>query len=122
MIFINYDLNKIKNDINNPHTILLDYDNSKIEIDKGFSLELDKEEFYKAYIFDENTMYTCVNFGDEIKMSKISKSDIEELDSRSLYLKKTEKQTKFSKIKVNVGFFKKGIQEKIEVFQYAGLE
>ena len=120
MIFINYDLNKIKNDIKNPHTILLDYDNSKIEIDKGFSLELDKEEFYKAYIFDEDTMYTCINFGDEIKMSKISKCDMYEVDSRSLYLKETKKQTKFSKIKVNVGFMKGN--EKNEVFQYAGLE
>lgn len=120
MIFEDYDLEEIKNKIKNSHTILLDYDNSKIEIDKGFSLELEKKEFYKAYIFDENTMYTCVNFGDEIKMSKISKSDIDELDSRSLYLKQTKKQTKFSKIKVNVGFMKGN--EKNEVFQYAGLE
>ena len=130
MKFEGYNFKKIKDEIKDPNTILLDYDNSQITIDRGLSTELEKQEFYKAYIFDENAMYTCINFGDEIKMSKISKDDFDKLDGRSLYLKKTKKQSKFSKIKVNVGFLKEktteekkeGIQEKIEVFQYAGLE
>jgi len=122
MIFIDYDLNKIKEEVKNPNTILLDYDNSKIEIAKNLSVELEKEEFYKAYIFDEDTMYTCVNFGDEIKMSKISKNDFDKYQSRNLYLKQTKRQTKFSQIKVNIGFIKEDNKERIEVFQYAGLE
>ncbi len=119
-----------KLEISKPYNIIyLDYNNQDgIKIFKNSVGDLEKftekdlENIYKMYIFNDDTMISVFNFGNELKYSKISSSEILNPQIKYVYLKSNEK--KLEKIKIRIGNIEikdtDGNEKKIkrEVVQY----
>lgn len=142
------DIKKIK--ISKPYNfIYLDYnkeegikiykENDKEKRDINTLSDEDLKNMYKLYIFNNDSMITVYNFGNEYKYSRIDKEDFkEEPDEKNIkyiYIKETDKEKYKDKrkalnerLKVRVGNVERKIkdengEEKIvdrEVIQYIG--
>ena len=89
---------------------------------------------YKLYIFNNDSMITVYNFGDEYKYSRIDKEDFkEESDEKNIkyiYLKESDKEKYKDKtkalnerLKVRIGRLKtKTEREVIQYIEYIGGE
>lgn len=95
----------------------------------------DLKNMYKLYIFNNDSMITVYNFGNEYKYSRIDKDDVKEVSIKYIYLKeksnekyKNKAQAINEKLEVKIGTVKRKIkdkngEEKIidrEVIQYIG--
>ena len=94
--------------------------------------EEDLKNMYKLYIFNNDSMLTVYNFGDEYKYSRIDKEDFkEESDEKNIkyiYLKESDKEKYKDKtkalnerIKVRIGRLKtKTEREVVQYIEYIG--
>ena len=94
----------------------------------------DLKNMYKLYIFNNDSMITVYNFGDEYKYSRIDKEDFkEESDEKNIkyiYLKESDKEKYKDKtkalnerLKVRIGRLKtKTEREVIQYIEYIGGE
>lgn len=142
------DIKKIE--ISKPYNLIyLDYNkeegikifkkNDQYKRDINTLSDEDLKNMYKLYIFNNDSMITVYNFGDEYKYSRIDKEDFkEESDEKNIkyiYLKESDKEKYKDKtkalnerLKVRVGNVERKIkdkngEEKIvdrEVIQYIG--
>ena len=95
----------------------------------------DLKNMYRLYIFNNDSMITVYNFGNEYKYSRIDKDDVKEVSIKYIYLKESDKEKYKDKtkalnerLKVRVGNVERKIkdkngEEKIvdrEVIQYIG--
>lgn len=85
----------------------------------------DLKNMYRLYIFNDASMVTIYNFGNEYKYSKIDKEDINEVSLKYFYLKEIEKEKYRDKtkalnerLKVRIGTLKENIER--EIVQYIG--
>ena len=85
----------------------------------------DLKNMYRLYIFNDASMVTIYNFGNEYKYSKIDKEDINEVSLKYFYLKEIEKEKYRDKtkalnerLKVRIGTLKENIER--EFVQYIG--
>ena len=128
-----------KLEISKPYNLIyLDYNKEEgIKIFKQKSNKdidsLSEEDFknmYKLYIFNNDSMLTIYNFGDEYKYSRIDKDDIEEVSIKYIYLKESEKEKYKDKtkavnerLKVRIGRLKtKTEREVVQYIEYIGGE
>ena len=88
-------------------------------------LDDDLKNMYRLYIFNDDSMITIYNFGNEYKYSRINKEDINEVSLKYIYLKESDKEkyrdrTKAlnERLKVRIGTLKEKIER--EVVQYIG--
>lgn len=88
-------------------------------------LDDDLKNMYRLYIFNDDSMITIYNFGNEYKYSKIDKEDINEVSLKYIYLKETDKEKYKDKtkalnerLKVRIGTLKENLGR--EVVQYIG--
>ncbi len=124
--------NLIYLDYNKEEGIKIFKQNSNKDIDS--LSEEDLKNMYKLYIFNNDSMITVYNFGDEYKYSRIDKEDFkEESDEKNIkyiYLKETDKEKYKDKtkalnerIKVRIGRLKtKTEREVIQYIEYIGGE
>lgn len=92
--------------------------------------EEDLKNMYKLYIFNDDSMLTVYNFGDEYRYSRIDKDDIEEVATKYIYLKEKSKEEYKKKekavherIKVRIGRLKtKTEREVVQYMEYIGGE
>lgn len=121
-------------EISKPYNLIyLDYNKEegiKIfkEKDKEDINSLSNDDFknmYRLYIFNENSMITVYNFGNEYKYSRIDRDDIDEVSIKYIYLKekskeeyKNKEQAINERVKVRIGRFK--AKPEREVVQYIG--
>ena len=135
------DIKKLK--ISKPYNLIyLDYNkeegikifkqNSNKDIDS--LSEEDLKNMYKLYIFNNDSMLTVYNFGDEYRYSSIDKEDFkEESDEKNIkyiYLKESDKEKYKDKtkalnerIKVRIGRLKtKTEREVVQYIEYIGGE
>ena len=134
-----------KLEISKPYNLIyLDYNKEKgIKIfkkndkDKRYINTLsddDLKNMYKLYIFNNDSMITVYNFGDEYRYSRIDKEDFkEESDEKNIkyiYLKESDKEKYKDKtkalnerIKVRIGRLKtKTEREVVQYIEYIGGE
>ena len=135
-----------KLEISKPYNLIyLDYDKKEgIKIfkkDDQYKRDIDTlsdedlKNMYKLYIFNNDSMITVYNFGNEYKYSRIDKDDVKEVSIKYIYLKeksnekyKNKAQAINEKLEVKIGTVKRKIkdkngEEKIidrEVIQYIG--
>lgn len=135
-----------KLEISKPYNLIyLDYDKKEgIKIfkkDDQYKRDIntlsdeDLKNMYKLYIFNNDSMITVYNFGNEYKYSRIDKDDVKEVSIKYIYLKeksnekyKNKAQAINEKLEVKIGTVKRKIkdkngEEKIidrEVIQYIG--
>lgn len=126
MKYVEFNMEKISKMMGESyHIIYINYEKKDgIEIATSFeSMINNPESFYKMYVFNRERMYTCINFGDEMKMLLTERSQMvveDGIEEREIYLK-TDEVTKivgkdYKKILVNIGYIGKK-----QVYQYAGL-
>ena len=131
--------NLIYLDYNKENGIKIFKKNDKDKRDINTLSDDDLKNMYKLYIFNNDSMLTVYNFGDEYRYSRIDKEDFkEESDEKNIkyiYLKESDKEKYKDKtkalnerLKVRVGNVERKIkdkngEEKIvdrEVIQYIG--
>ena len=120
--------NLIYLDYNKENVIKIFKQNSNKDIDS--LSEEDLKNMYKLYIFNNDSMLTIYNFGDEYKYSRIDKDDIEEVSIKYIYLKESEKEKYKDKtkavnerLKVRIGRLKtKTEREVVQYIEYIGGE
>ena len=120
--------NLIYLDYNKEEGIKIFKQNSNKDIDS--LSEEDFKNMYKLYIFNNDSMLTIYNFGDEYKYSRIDKADIEEVCIKYIYLKEKSKEEYKKKekavnerIKVRIGRLKtKAEREVVQYIEYIGGE
>ena len=131
--------NLIYLDYNKENGIKIFKKNDKDKRDINTLSDDDLKNMYKLYIFNNDSMITVYNFGDEYRYSRIDKEDFkEESDEKNIkyiYLKESDKEKYKDKtkalnerLKVRVGNVERKIkdkngEEKIvdrEVIQYIG--
>ena len=120
--------NLIYLDYNKEEGIKIFKQNSNKDIDS--LSEEDLKNMYKLYIFNNDSMLTVYNFGDEYKYSRIDKDDIEEVTTKHIYLKEKSKEEYKKKekaiherIKVRIGRLKtKSEREVVQYIEYIGGE
>ncbi len=120
--------NLIYLDYNKEEGIKIFKQNSNKDIDS--LSEEDFKNMYKLYIFNNDSMLTIYNFGDEYKYSRIDKDDIEEVSIKYIYLKESEKEKYKDKtkavnerLKVRIGRLKtKTEREVVQYIEYIGGE
>lgn len=120
--------NLIYLDYNKEEGIKIFKQNSNKDIDS--LSEEDLKNMYKLYIFNNDSMLTVYNFGDEYKYSRIDKEDIEEVTIKYIYLKEKSKEEYKKKekavherIKVRIGRLKtKTEREVVQYIEYIGGE
>ena len=123
-------------ELSKPYNLIyLDYNKEKgikifkeNDIDKNdvhSLLDDDLKNMYRLYIFNDDSMITIYNFGNEYKYSKIDKEDINEVSLKYIYLKETDKEKYKDKtkalnerLKVRIGTLKENLGR--EVVQYIG--
>lgn len=116
--------NLIYLDYNKEEGIKIFKQNSNKDIDS--LSEEDLKNMYKLYIFNNDSMLTVYNFGDEYKYSRIDKDDIEEVTTKHIYLKEKSKEEYKKKekaiherIKVRIGRLKtKSEREVVQYIEY----
>ena len=134
-----------KLDISKPYNLIyLDYNkengikifkkNDKDKRDINTLSDDDLKNMYKLYIFNNDSMITVYNFGDEYRYSRIDKEDFkEESDEKNIkyiYLKESDKEKYKDKtkalnerIKVRIGRLKtKTEREVVQYIEYIGGE
>ena len=137
------DIKKIE--ISKPYNLIyLDYNkeegikifkkNDQYKRDINTLSDEDLKNMYKLYIFNNDSMITVYNFGDEYKYSRIDKEDFkEESDEKNIkyiYLKESDKEKYKDKtkalnerIKVRIGRLKtKTEREVVQYIEYIGGE
>lgn len=133
------DIKKIE--ISKPYNLIyLDYNkeegikifkkNDKDKRDINTLSDDDLKNMYRLYIFNDDSMLTVYNFGDEYKYSRIDKEDIEEVSIKYIYLKEKSKEEYKKKekavhgrIKVRIGRLKtKSEREVVQYMEYIGGE
>lgn len=133
------DIKKIE--ISKPYNLIyLDYNkeegikifkkNDKDKRDINALSDDDLKNMYRLYIFNDDSMLTVYNFGDEYKYSRIDKEDIEEVSIKYIYLKEKSKEEYKKKekavhgrIKVRIGRLKtKSEREVVQYIEYIGGE
>lgn len=133
------DIKKIE--ISKPYNLIyLDYNkeegikifkkNDKDKRDINTLSDDDLKNMYRLYIFNDDSMITVYNFGDEYKYSRIDKEDIEEVSIKYIYLKEKSKEEYKKKekavhgrIKVRIGRLKtKSEREVVQYIEYIGGE
>lgn len=124
--------NLIYLDYNKEEGIKIFKQNSNKDIDS--LSEEDLKNMYKLYIFNNDSMLTVYNFGDEYRYSRIDKEDFkEESDEKNIkyiYLKESDKEKYKDKtkalnerIKVRIGRLKtKTEREVVQYIEYIGGE
>ena len=120
--------NLIYLDYNKEEGIKIFKQNSNKDIDS--LSEEDLKNMYKLYIFNNDSMLTIYNFGNEYKYSRIDKDDIEEVTTKYIYLKEKSKEEYKKKekavherIKVRIGRLKtKTEREVVQYIEYIGGE
>ena len=124
--------NLIYLDYNKEEGIKIFKQNSNKDIDS--LSEEDLKNMYKLYIFNNDSMITVYNFGDEYRYSRIDKEDFkEESDEKNIkyiYLKESDKEKYKDKtkalnerIKVRIGRLKtKTEREVVQYIEYIGGE
>ena len=120
--------NLIYLDYNKEEGIKIFKQNSNKDIDS--LSEEDFKNMYKLYIFNNDSMLTIYNSGDEYKYSRIDKADIEEVSIKYIYLKEKSKEEYKKKekavnerIKVRIGRLKtKAEREVVQYIEYIGGE
>ena len=124
--------NLIYLDYNKEEGIKIFKQNSNKDIDS--LSEEDFKNMYKLYIFNNDSMLTIYNFGDEYRYSRIDKEDFkEESDEKNIkyiYLKESDKEKYKDKtkalnerIKVRIGRLKtKTEREVVQYIEYIGGE
>lgn len=120
--------NLIYLDYNKEEGIKIFKQNSNKDIDS--LSEEDLKNMYKLYIFNNDSMITVYNFGDEYRYSRIDKDDIEEVATKYIYLKEKSKEEYKKKekavherIKVRIGRLKtKTEREVVQYIEYIGGE
>ena len=120
--------NLIYLDYNKEEGIKIFKQNSNKDIDS--LSEEDLKNMYKLYIFNNDSMLTVYNFGDEYRYSRIDKDDIEEVVTKYIYLKEKSKEEYKKKekavherIKVRIGRLKtKTEREVVQYIEYIGGE
>ena len=139
-------LENIKNlELSKPYNLIyLDYNkengikifkkNDKDKRDINTLSDDDLKNMYKLYIFNNDSMLTIYNFGDEYRYSRIDKEDFkEESDEKNIkyiYLKESDKEKYKDKtkalnerIKVRIGRLKtKTEREVVQYIEYIGGE
>ena len=93
-------------------------------------LDDDLKNMYRLYIFNDDSMITIYNFGNEYKYSKIDKEDINEVSLKYIYLKETDKEKYKDKtkalnerLKVRIGTLKENLgREVVQNIGYIGGE
>ena len=122
-----------KLEISKPYNLIyLDYNKDKKDIHSLSDDDL--KNMYKLYIFNNDSMLTVYNFGDEYRYSRIDKEDFkEESDEKNIkyiYLKESDKEKYKDKtkalnerIKVRIGRLKtKTEREVVQYIEYIGGE
>lgn len=120
--------NLIYLDYNKEEGIKIFKQNSNKDIDS--LSEEDLKNMYKLYIFNNDSMLTVYNFGNEYKYSRIDKDDIEEVITKYIYLKEKSKEeykkkekAVYERIKVRIGRLKtKTEREVVQYIEYIGGE
>lgn len=120
--------NLIYLDYNKEEGIKIFKQNSNKDIDS--LSEEDLKNMYKLYIFNNDSMLTVYNFGNEYRYSRIDKEDIEEVATKYIYLKEKSKEEYKKKekavherIKVRIGRLKtKTEREVVQYIEYIGGE
>ena len=126
--------NLIYLDYNKENGIKIFKKNDKDKRDINTLSDDDLKNMYKLYIFNNDSMITVYNFGDEYKYSRIDKEDFkEESDEKNIkyiYLKESDKEKYKDKtkalnerIKVRIGRLKtKTEREVVQYIEYIGGE
>ena len=126
--------NLIYLDYNKENGIKIFKKNDKDKRDINTLSDDDLKNMYKLYIFNNDSMLTVYNFGDEYRYSKIDKEDFkEESDEKNIkyiYLKESDKEKYKDKtkalnerIKVRIGRLKtKTEREVVQYIEYIGGE
>ena len=120
--------NLIYLDYNKEEGIKIFKQNSNKDIDS--LSEEDFKNMYKLYIFNNDSMLTIYNFGDEYKYSRIDRDDISEVAIKYIYLKENSKEEYKNKekainekLKVRIGRLKtKAEREVVQYIEYIGGE
>ena len=126
--------NLIYLDYNKENGIKIFKKNDKDKRDINTLSDDDLKNMYKLYIFNNDSMLTVYNFGDEYRYSRIDKEDFkEESDEKNIkyiYLKESDKEKYKDKtkalnerIKVRIGRLKtKAEREVVQYIEYIGGE
>ena len=126
--------NLIYLDYNKENGIKIFKKNDKDKRDINTLSDDDLKNMYKLYIFNNDSMLTVYNFGDEYRYSRIEKEDFkEESDEKNIkyiYLKESDKEKYKDKtkalnerIKVRIGRLKtKTEREVVQYIEYIGGE
>ena len=126
--------NLIYLDYNKENGIKIFKKNDKDKRDINTLSDEDLKNMYKLYIFNNDSMITVYNFGDEYRYSRIDKEDFkEESDEKNIkyiYLKESDKEKYKDKtkalnerIKVRIGRLKtKTEREVVQYIEYIGGE
>ena len=126
--------NLIYLDYNKENGIKIFKKNDKEKRDINTLSDDDLKNMYKLYIFNNDSMLTVYNFGDEYRYSRIDKEDFkEESDEKNIkyiYLKESDKEKYKDKtkalnerIKVRIGRLKtKTEREVVQYIEYIGGE
>ena len=126
--------NLIYLDYNKENGIKIFKKNDKDKRDINTLSDDDLKNMYKLYIFNNDSMLTIYNFGDEYRYSRIDKEDFkEESDEKNIkyiYLKESDKEKYKDKtkalnerIKVRIGRLKtKTEREVVQYIEYIGGE
>jgi hypothetical protein len=126
--------NLIYLDYNKENGIKIFKKNDKDKRDINTLSDDDLKNMYKLYIFNNDSMITVYNFGDEYRYSRIDKEDFkEESDEKNIkyiYLKESDKEKYKDKtkalnerIKVRIGRLKtKTEREVVQYIEYIGGE
>ena len=126
--------NLIYLDYNKENGIKIFKKNDKDKRDINTLSDDDLKKMYKLYIFNNDSMRTVYNFGDEYRYSRIDKEDFkEESDEKNIkyiYLKESDKEKYKDKtkalnerIKVRIGRLKtKTEREVVQYIEYIGGE
>jgi len=122
--------NLIYLDYNKENGIKIFKKNDKDKRDINTLSDDDLKNMYKLYIFNNDSMITVYNFGDEYRYSRIDKDDIEEVATKYIYLKEKSKEEYKKKekavherIKVRIGRLKtKTEREVVQYIEYIGGE
>ena len=122
--------NLIYLDYNKENGIKIFKKNDKDKRDINTLSDDDLKNMYKLYIFNNDSMLTVYNFGDEYRYSRIDKEDFNEKNIKYIYLKESDKEKYKDKtkalnerIKVRIGRLKtKTEREVVQYIEYIGGE
>lgn len=111
--------NLIYLDYNKENGIKIFKENDKNKRDIHSLSDDDLKNMYRLYIFNNDSMITVYNFGNEYRYSRIDRDDISEVAIKYIYLKEKSKEEYKNKekainekLKVRIGTVKRKIKDK----------